>query len=147
MSNSTPDCRVLSFWELTFSFSSSVRTFSFSSFPWAEGRVPHQRRGCKRRQGRGDTYFSIHASGGIWNVKSQIFRLELQLLIPIWTFGIWFIYHSSSFLLPLQRNGGEWNFNSPVWLGITSILDNFAPHNLRPMPMISANEGSCMPLS
>lgn len=40
---------------LTFSFSSSARTFSSSSSPWAGGRGRRQRRGCKQRQSRGDT--------------------------------------------------------------------------------------------
>lgn len=62
-SNNTPRCRVISFWELTFSFSSSVQTFSSSSSPWAEGRVPHQRRGCKRRQSRGDISVFIPLTG------------------------------------------------------------------------------------
>lgn len=33
----------------------------------------------------------------------------------------------------------------PVSLGITSILDDSAPHNLSPMPIYSANAGSSVP--
>lgn len=57
-------CRTISFWELTFSFSSSFQSFSFSSSLWAEGRDPHRRRGCKQKG-----HLCLHSGNVIWNVS------------------------------------------------------------------------------
>lgn len=91
--NNTPHCRVITIWELTFSFSSSDRISSSSSSPWAEGRAAHQRRGCERRQSTGDTFIWILVRGyEMWNFSCKNSAgwgkndYELQLLnLNIWT--------------------------------------------------------------
>lgn len=84
VSNNRTDCRVGSFYELTFSSSSSAPTFSssFSPWAWAEVKDPHQRRGCKRRQSTGVSHVFIPATARVlmcrwiqtemWNVKSLL---------------------------------------------------------------------------
>lgn len=72
------------------------------------------------------------------NMTSQNVCCEKGLLTALWVCGGEFpLYHSD---LKVK------SYSSPVSWGITSILDDSAPHDLCPPPMLKPNAGILCPL-